>query len=148
MTSVVDELEDLFSPQPKVAEEVDDLEWFQKRLSAALKTPLTKQPLASKPDLQETWMATGQVLTLPSGVTKELAASAIESIDLEPIFRDVGGIVAREIADVLQTMNLRPADYVDLPDMPQMVAARLGAEISTAPPAFIRSLLEQLKLRG
>lgn len=148
MTTVADELDDLFSPQPKPVEEIDELEWFQTRLASVLKSSVTPQPLAAKLDLKETWMTTGQILILPSGVTRELAANAIDALDLEPIFRDIGGIVAREIADVLQTMNLRPADYGDLPDMPQMVAARLGAEISTAPPAFIRSLLEQLKLRG
>ncbi len=97
---------------------------------------------------EEGYTTTAKVLTLPSGVTKDLAAQAIEQLDLSPIMRDFGSVVAREIANELQAMALRPADYVDLPDMPQMVAARVAAELSTAPPEFVQTLMEQLKLRG
>lgn len=100
-------------------------------------------------DLQhEGFTTTSKVLTLPSGVTKDLATQAIEQLDTGPILRDIGVIVAREIADELQAMALRPADYIDLPDMPQLVAARIGSELAAAPPEFIQALLENLKLRG
>lgn len=91
---------------------------------------------------------TARALSMPGGVTKEIAAQAVENLDLAPILRDIGLIVARQIATDLEAMALRPADYVDLPDMPQMVAARLGAELSTAPTDFVAALLEQLKSRG
>lgn len=92
--------------------------------------------------------ATGRVLTLPSGVTKELAAQTIEQLDLQPILRDIGIIVAREIANELESMALRPADYVDLPDMPQMVAAMVAGELASAPDSFVKALTDQLRLRG
>lgn len=96
----------------------------------------------------EGYTTTSKVLVLPAGVTKDLATQAIEQLDVGPILRDIGIIVAREIADELQAMALRPADYVDLPDMPQMVAARIGSELAAAPPEFIQALIGQLKLRG
>jgi hypothetical protein len=152
MSAASDRLDDMFGPPPSVqAEEAfEDLQWFQKQLrDASIRSPIVPaKPEPVQLALKETWMATGTVLTMPSGVTKELAANAIEALDLEPIMRDIGIIVAREIADVLQTMALRPADYVILPDMPQMVAARIGAELSQAPNPFVRALIEQLKLRG
>lgn len=91
---------------------------------------------------------TSKVLILPSGVTKDLASQAIEQLDLGIVMRDIGIIMAREIADELIRMALRPADYIDLPEMPQMVAARVGAELSLAPPEFLEALIEGLKARG
>jgi hypothetical protein len=96
----------------------------------------------------EGYTTTGKVMILPSGVTKDVAAQAIEQIDLEPILRDIGIIVAREIADELQRMGLRPADYVDLPDMGHMVAARVGSEVSLCPPPFLAALMSHLRMRG
>ena len=93
-------------------------------------------------------LPTAQVLTLPSGVTKELAQQAIETVDLDPVLRDIGIIVAREIANELDAMALRPADYVGLPDMPQMVAARLAGELAAAPQVFVQALLQSLQSRG
>lgn len=89
-----------------------------------------------------------QLAVLPSQVTMQLAAQAIESLDLTVVLRDIGTIVAREIADTLETMSLRPADYVTLPDLPQMVAAMVAGELAAAPPEFANALIEQLKLRG
>jgi len=97
---------------------------------------------------EEGLTTTSRVLNLPSGVTKELASQAIEQMDLEPILRDIGIITAREIANALEAMALRPADYVDLPDMPQMVAALVAGELASAPDEFTKALTDQLKLRG
>lgn len=99
-------------------------------------------------DKHENLNSTAKVLTLPSGVTREVASQAIEALNLAPVLRDVGLMLAREISDELERMALRPADYADLPDMPQLVAARLGAELSKAPTEFVEALLEQMRLRG
>ena len=96
----------------------------------------------------EGYTTTAKVMILPAGVTKDLAAQAIEQIDLGPILRDFGVILAREIANELERMALRPADYADLPDMPQMVAARVAGELAAAPPEFIGPLIDNIKLRG
>lgn len=96
----------------------------------------------------EGYTTTSKVLTLPSGVTKELATQAIEQLDLTQVLKDIGAIVAREIANELEAMNLRPADYVALPDMPQMVASMVAGELASAPEEFVQALIEQLKLRG
>jgi hypothetical protein len=96
----------------------------------------------------EGYTTTGKVMILPSGVTKDLASQAIEQIDLSIVMRDIGMILAREIANELERMALRPADYVDLPDMPQMVAARVAGELAAAPPEFLVALLDHIRLRG
>lgn len=108
-------------------------------------TPL---PATAPATVEAFGVDTGKVLVMPSGVTRDLAAQAIADIDTSPIMRDIGVIVARQIATELQQMALRPADYASLPDLPQMVAARLGAELATAPDVFVASLLEQLRLKG
>ena len=97
---------------------------------------------------EEGYTTTAKVLTLPAGVTRDLASQAIEQLDLSVIMRDIAAVVAREIATELQTMALRPADYTDLPDMPQMVAARVAGELAAAPPEFVQTLIEHIKLRG
>jgi hypothetical protein len=98
--------------------------------------------------LDEGYTTSAKVLTMPSGVTKELATQAIEQLDLTQVLKDIGVIVAREIANELEAMNLRPADYVALPDMPQMVASMVAGELASAPEEFVQALIEQLKLRG
>ena len=98
--------------------------------------------------VEEGYTTTAQVLNLPATATKDLASQSIEQLDLDPIMRDIGAIAAREIANELQAMALRPADYVDLPDMPKIVASRIAGELVAAPPLFVQSLIEQLKLRG
>lgn len=97
---------------------------------------------------EEGYTTTAKVMILPSGVTKDVASQAIEQIDLTTIMRDIGVILAREISDELQRMALRPADYADLPDMPQMVAARVAGELAAAPPEFVTALIDYIKLRG
>jgi hypothetical protein len=113
-----------------------------------MSTPLERLRGVFPAPKEEGLSATARVLNLPSGVTKELASQAIEQLDLDPIIRDIGFIVAREIANELEAMALRPADYVDLPDMPQMVAGMVASELAAAPEVFVKALIEQLKLRG
>jgi hypothetical protein len=97
---------------------------------------------------EEGYTTTAKIMILPAGVTKDLAAQAIEQIDLSPIMRDIGVIVAREISNELQAMALRPADYTDLPDMPQMVASRIAGELAAAPLEFVQALIEHIRIRG
>jgi hypothetical protein len=97
---------------------------------------------------EENLTATAQVMNLPSGVTRELASQAIDQIDLDLILRDLGALVAREIANELDAMALRPADYAHLPDLPQLMARKVAKALSAVPEVFAAALIEQLKLRG
>lgn len=67
---------------------------------------------------------------------------------MAPILKNIGIGAAKEICDELERMGLRAADYADLPDMPELVAARIGAELVKAPTDFVAALLEQMRLRG
>jgi hypothetical protein len=96
----------------------------------------------------EAFASTSQALNSPSEVSKELALQAIESMDLSQIMKDLGALVAGQIAIDLSAMSLKAADYANMPDMPQMVADRLGKEIQKAPTQFVAALIENLKLRG
>lgn len=91
---------------------------------------------------------TANVLVIPSGIQKDLATKAIESIDLGPIFRDLGVIVAREIATALEQMALRPADYTELPDLAHHISKRLAEHLQKTPEEFLVSLIETLKMKG
>lgn len=99
-------------------------------------------------DVEESFVSTGVAQNSPTELTREIASQLIQKIDLSVVLRDIGIIVAREISSELEKVSLRAADYADLPDMPQMVAARLGSELSVAPNDFVNALLEQIKLRG
>lgn len=111
-------------------------------------TPLEQLRAVFPAPKEEGFTSTATVMNLPSGVTRDLAAQAIDYIDLDPILRDLGGLVAREIANELETMALRPADYVDLPDLPKIMATKVARSLSATPEVFVRALIEQLKLRG
>ncbi len=91
---------------------------------------------------------TSKVLLIPDGISKDLASKAIQSLDLKPIMRDFGIIVAREIANELDAMALRPADFVDLPDLAKTIAKRLAAELAESPEEFAVALSDTLKMRG
>lgn len=84
----------------------------------------------------------------PSSLSQEVASQAIQNINLSPVLRDIGMIVGREVSMALESMSLRPADYLDLPDMPKLLASRVGAELSKAPAEFVKALIEQMALRG
>jgi hypothetical protein len=111
-------------------------------------TPLEQLRAVFPASKQEGLTDTAAVMNLPSGVTRELAAQAIDQIDLNRIFRDLGALVAREIADELDAMALRPADYVDLPDLPKLMAGKVSKALASVPETFVVALIEQLKLRG
>lgn len=91
---------------------------------------------------------TARVMTMPSSISRDLAAKSIEYLDTSKIFRDLGFLAARELSDSLEAMALRPADYADLPDLVQHIASKLSKELSKVPEEFSKALIEQLRLRG
>lgn len=96
----------------------------------------------------EGFVSTGRVLTLPSAVSGEIANQVIATMDLTQILKDIGAVVAQQLATDLEAMALRPADYALLPDMPQMLAQRVAKELAKAPTEFTAALVDRLKLRG
>jgi hypothetical protein len=90
---------------------------------------------------------TGAVLTRPSALSMEVAAQAVKSMPLDQIYRDLGAIAARVVADELESRALRPADYASLPDLPGVVAKRITGYVLRSD-EFSRSFLQHLSSRG
>lgn len=98
--------------------------------------------------LDEVKTTTSRVLTAPSGITNGLVTDMLGEFELKPIMRDLGFIVAREIADQIEAMALRPADYAQLPDLAITVAQRLMHALALDDETFATSLVDNLKMRG
>jgi hypothetical protein len=96
----------------------------------------------------ESKTTTGNVLTLPSTVSKDQASHAVGEMDLDAIMHDIGAITARHIADELGKLALRAADYANLPDLDRIIAIKLAKELEHVPESFAKALIEFMKLRG
>jgi hypothetical protein len=90
---------------------------------------------------------TGAVLIRPSQLSMEVAQQAVRSMPLDGLYRDVGAVAARILADELESRSLRAADYADLPDLPKVVAKRIVGYILRSE-EFSRSFAENLSARG
>lgn len=98
--------------------------------------------------LKEGPVSTGVVLTTPSTVQKELAIHAAKECAFRNVQRDLGAVVAREIANEMQAANLRPADYADIVEISTIAQERLVAQLLKDPTEFVRSVAEHLRMRG
>lgn len=98
--------------------------------------------------LKEGPVSTGVVLTTPSTVQKELAVHIAKECALRNVQRDLGAVVAREIANEMQASNLRPADYADFVEISTIAQERLVAQLLKDPTEFVRSVAEHLRMRG
>ncbi len=90
---------------------------------------------------------TAAVLNRPSGISMELAVQAVRKMPMDRIFRDIGAIVAREIADELESQGLRPADFATLDELPRVVGKRVTSYLLRSE-EFSRALLQALQARG
>jgi hypothetical protein len=94
-------------------------------------------------------VVTGLSMIRPSPISKEQAAQAVKDFQLGPVLRDLGIVCAREIANELEGMGLRPADYLGMSDLVPTVIARLADALSGSPSeVFQHSFLATLRLRG
>lgn len=93
-------------------------------------------------------VASGRVMTTPSGLTIDLVKDILDKFDLAQIMKDLGLVVAREIADKIESVALRPADYADLPDLSAIVSQRLMHELAKDNETFANSLISNLRNRG
>jgi hypothetical protein len=105
-----------------------------------------KTILATKQEA--TMTTTGQVLITPSSINKMLARNIAKELPLVPVFKDLGAVVARVLGDELLARGMRPADYADLDEMPEMLAQMVAQELSRIPEEFISSLMIHLKMKG
>lgn len=90
---------------------------------------------------------TGAVMVRPSTISMELAAQAVRQMPMDRAFRDIGAILAREVADELERQGLRPADYANLDDLSQVVGRRVTSYLLRSE-EFSRALLQGLQARG
>ena len=98
-------------------------------------------PLGTGPE------GTGAVSTRPSTLDAKIAEQTAQDLDLRPIFRDLGVVAAREMADALQVLPLRPADYADQEGLAELVAKRLAEELASSE-TFRTYFIKHLRMRG
>jgi hypothetical protein len=91
---------------------------------------------------------TGQVLTLPSGVSREQAYRCVKEYPLEGVLRDLATVAARDLADEMSQAGLRASDYADEEGLPKLLADRIIEELKAAPEVFEQTVRDQLKMRG
>ena len=101
-----------------------------------------------EPVVTEAASTTGTVLTLPSGITKDLAKMLVDELAFEPIVSNVAVILAKEIGNKLTASSLRPADYDDILDIPDGLIERLIEELAKKPELFFKIFKDNLKLQG
>jgi len=90
---------------------------------------------------------TGAVLIRPSKLSLEVAQQAVRAMPIDGLYRDVGAVAARVLADELERQSLRPADYANLPDLPKAAAKRIVGYLLRSE-EFARSFSEHLAARG
>jgi hypothetical protein len=90
---------------------------------------------------------TAQVLTTPSQNDGRLAMAALEDTPVHPIVRDLAIVCAREVGNVLEQSGLRPADYAEVPDLPQVVL-KLVKNAMGKGDLFEMKFREYLRMRG
>lgn len=121
----------------------DDIE-----LPSISKHPQAPKELQGVFPVTELITDTAKVLNRPSQVSREMVLQAVAVIDWTQALKDIGFVTARELADDLEAMALRPADYAALEDLPQLLAASLSKALKSVPTEFVSSLVEGLRLRG
>jgi hypothetical protein len=90
---------------------------------------------------------TGAVLTRPSYLDMEAVTQAVRVMPLDELYRGFGAVAGKVVADQLEEMNLRPADYANLSDLSRMVAKRVVSYLLRSE-EFARALKESLARRG
>ena len=90
---------------------------------------------------------TGAVLTTPSKIDMEVAQAAVKEIALDEVFRDLGGVVAREAARAMERYNLKPSDYANLDDLAQILAVAVSKNVVKSE-AFKTAFRQHLSMRG
>jgi hypothetical protein len=90
---------------------------------------------------------TGAILIRPSKLSMDLAAQVVREMPMDGLFQDLGAAVARVLADELEKRGLRPADYANLPDLPQVAAKRVVGYLLRSE-EFVGAFTRNLTSRG
>ena len=90
---------------------------------------------------------TGAILTQPSALSASLAEEVVKQMPLDAVYRDLGAVAARVVADEMDIKMLRPADFANLSDLPGVVAARIVEHLGKSE-EFAASFRRHLKARG
>ena len=100
--------------------------------------------------VDEQFISAGTVFVAPSTVTRAVAANVVKSLPLDPVLSDLGVVMARVLGDALLAKGLRPADYAELPELADGLAAALVTRLQESPPPekFSASLVSQLRMKG
>jgi hypothetical protein len=91
---------------------------------------------------------TGTVMTLPSTITKDMAREIVDAIPLDEVIHDLAASAARSVGTQLQHRGLRPADYRELRDIPDVVVERIIDALAKKPEKFFDTFAEHLKMQG
>ncbi len=89
----------------------------------------------------------GAVLIRPSKLSLDVAQQAVRGMPLDGLYRDIGAVAARVLADEMESRSLRPADYADIPELPKVVAKRIVGYLLRSE-EFARSFSDHLTARG
>lgn len=98
--------------------------------------------------LTEGPVATGSVSITPSTISREQVLHLAKTCPLDPIIRDLGAVVARELANELSAANLRPADYAEFAELGPIVRDRVIKVLLKNPNDFLGSVAQHLRMRG
>jgi hypothetical protein len=90
---------------------------------------------------------TGAVLIRPSKLSMDLADQVVREMPLDDLYRGLGAVAARLVADELEKRGLRPADFANLPDLPAVVAKRVGGYLLRSS-EFSEAFIQNLTARG
>jgi hypothetical protein len=91
---------------------------------------------------------TAATLVAPSALSKEVAAKVVAEFDLAPVLRDLAAAAAREVANKLDGVALRPADYAIMAELPDLVSKRIVQQLADDPSTFAKMFADYLQLRG
>lgn len=92
--------------------------------------------------------ATALVLNSPTTLTKDMAKDLAGRLNISPVMYRIGTLAAEALADGLESLGLRPADYVQLDEISSVIAGRLSKELKANPEVFMKAFVAQLGLRG
>jgi ribonucleotide monophosphatase NagD (HAD superfamily) len=91
---------------------------------------------------------TGTVMTLPSNITRDMAMEMVDAIPMDQIIHDLAAGSAAGVGTVLLTKGLRPADYKEMHEIPDVMIERIIEALSKKPSKFFEAFAEQLKMQG
>lgn len=98
--------------------------------------------------LNEIKTTTGFVMVQPSSISHELVLKVVKEFPLDTIMKDLGVVVARELANYIEAMAMRPADYAEVEDLGTVVGDRIMQALGKDSQIFTDALRAQLRVRG